>query len=139
MTKAAQSTGERFVKLPVGILSDPALAPADKILFAVLKDCLTRNRDDFPSIGRLASLTGLSRWTVQRGIARLESRGRIAVARQDNGKRHHYGVPAEEPVADCYRLQDATGSKAPQVQAETSGSLPQEPVADCHPALSPPS
>ena len=95
MTPPAKPPVERFVKLPTTILADPALMPADKILYAVIRDRLNHNRDGFPSVGRLAALTGLSRWTVQRGITRLESRGRIAVERRGNGKRHHYAVPRD--------------------------------------------
>lgn len=86
---------ELFYKLPQDIAARKDLRASDKIVFAVIVDCLGKNDKCWPGKLTLMQKTGLSGQTVCDAIGRLETAGVLQVDRRGKGKSNHYQTSPE--------------------------------------------
>lgn len=84
----------------------------------------------WPSVPRLARLTGYCRRTVLRGIAELEGFGLISVSRESGTPNKYRCQFCHKPVTQLSRVGDQT-SDSPVTRPVTD--LSPDPCQDCHP------
>ncbi len=127
----------RYSSLPDVILRDPTLAASAKLVWMALAAHLGPNGTDvWPSMTRLSQWTGLSRDTVLRAIAALESAKLIVVLRQSLGKPNLYRI-LQPQVGQIDEKTDAESGENPskeptEKQSQNATSSKMLPVAECH-------
>lgn len=102
-----------FYKLPQDIAARRDLLPSDKLVYAVVLNCLNGRGVCWPGKRFLAERTGLSGQAVLDAISRLEQAGLLVVERQGNGRSNRYKSGQEiRPVKGLDRSNpDTTGGQ----------------------------
>lgn len=94
MNAAAHATiPNSFAPIPVTLATDPTVSPSAKAVYLALASHANyQTRKCWPSIGRIAGMTGLSDETVSRAMLELERHGWISrsVRRSKNGRWNGY-------------------------------------------------
>lgn len=137
-TGAAPATREvllrvgRYSSIPDAMLADEALTPAAKLVWIALVSHLREDAvSAWPSIARLAQLTGTSTRTAIRAVADLEARG-LVESQRAAGRSSVYTM--FQPEAGS-RPGNPTGAKMSPVPKchRTSAKMSPLPVTFCHP------
>jgi len=88
----------RFSSIPDAVLADPDVGPTAKLVYIALARHLRNgNREVWPSIPRLADLTGLGDRTVSRALIALEAAALI-VGKRSAGRSTRYGFNDPEDL-----------------------------------------
>jgi len=109
----ATSSASGFVKVPYALLDDSRLSSAARLVWiALARHADYENHTAYPSLQRLADLSGLGLTSVKAAIRLLEATGWIRHTRRGKGMSNYYRV-----VMDAGRL------SPPQVMDATRPSL----------------
>jgi len=121
----------RYSSIPDAMLADEALTPAAKLVWIALVSHLREDAvSAWPSIDRLARMTGTSSRTAIRAVANLEARGLVEIQRAA-GRSSVYSM--FQPVAGN-RSENPTGAKMSPVPKchRTGAKMSPPPVTFCH-------
>lgn len=98
-----------FYKLPKAVASRTDLLASDKLIFAIIIDCMKGKKICWPGKRCLAKRSGLSGPAVCGCIRRLEGAGVLVVDRRGNGKSNVYTTGQQTlPVKEVNRSTDFT-------------------------------
>jgi hypothetical protein len=122
----------RYSSIPDAMLADEALPPTAKLVWIALVSHLREDAvSAWPSIARLARLTGTSRRTAIRAVADLEARGLVEIQRAA-GRSSVYSM--FQPVAGTRPGKPTSAKMAPVPKCHrTSANLSPVPVPTWHP------
>ncbi len=88
---------DRFLKLPLRVLSRRDLTPTSKLVYAVVTDRMGEKRTAWPGVRRIARDLGTGKNATLRAVAKLEAAGLLVVVRSASGKVNTYRLPKSVP------------------------------------------